>query len=227
MLLNKQEKRKKDAIALEKERNALYAQIRKIQPIKLDKPIFDGYVKSLVLNSDSKNRSDYLKIKECLAFLGQVKVYSKDKNFLDVNKVEKKPGIKSIKDPRFRLFASAEKQEEEYKLLKSFEKYLRYVSDIYSCNCNVSQFAINGRVVPHYEFNYKELLEEKIDERFLTHYYPIDGEIESRLKQIDNKFNRENYWNILYGKNRDDYSWSDVKADAHKFYFNLENEEIL
>lgn len=226
MLLHKKELRKKEAIKLNKELDDLRSQIQKIQPVKLDKPIFDGYIKSLTLIPEAEKRKDYQKIKECLDFIGQHTVYCKNKTFLTKNKNKLKPGLKTIPDPRFQSYLSDKYQFEQTEKIKSFYKYLQYIPDIYRCNCHDLGQTYKYKFTPHFEFDYTHLLQETITEKYFTHYYPVDSVIESRIKHIYNKFDRNNYWSLLYNnktnKDYNPYSYQDLKAEHyndHKLYF--------
>lgn len=225
MLLNKQQKRLKEAKSLLLEHNKLLDQIHKIQPIKLDKPIHNGFVKYFEFNLDARKRADFAKLKAAFDFCGQTKVFCKTRDFLNKNKQELKPGVKSVRDPRFATFYSFKNLEDQELIIDKFKKYLRYSADIYSCGCHVDKFY---KFAPHYEFNYKELLVEKVDDWWLTHYYPVDGELESRVKKIRDKMSEKHYWELLYGnysKNDwSDYAFEDLKADNHKYCFDLKHE---
>ena len=78
MQLNKYEQEKKYTLALMRERNEIFKQQRRISAIKLDVPIQHGFVRSLILRNEIKNRPDCDKIKEVINFLGCKKVYHKN-----------------------------------------------------------------------------------------------------------------------------------------------------
>ncbi len=221
MNLNKKEQKFKAALALEREKNALWKQIMAIKPIKLDKPIFHGYVKSLEIRPDIKAGSQYPKIKAALELCGVHSVYCKDKTFIIHKKktqIVLKPGIGKVVDPRFRIFSSDTQREEYASKIDESAKYLKFVGDYYQCNCGENTVIKDFR--PHYEFGGRIYLEEKIKEHYLTHYTPIDSDLESRLKEAENKFYNKGYDHLVWGNYRYDYddAWSDVKADAHGYF---------
>lgn len=205
MKLHKKESKYKHALALQREYNKLLRQRWQIEPIKLPQPIHNGYVKYLVLNDEVKRRKDYQQIKECFEMFRQTKVYSKDKKFLDKKKKIRKPGLSKIYDPRFIYYPNETKRSLDIEKISRYSKYLRYVPDIFSADEDVDL----KHFTPYYTFANKHWLEEKIDDHWLTHYTPVDGELESRLKEIEKEMKDNHYWELISS-----YNWD--KRDGYK-----------
>lgn len=203
MELHKKEKEKKHALALIRERDILYKQKYSIVPIKLDKPIHHGYVRSLELRDDVKQRTDYPKILEVIKFLGQKKAYHANKDFIKRTKkanVEQHAYLKSITDPRFKFYYTEAKRTADIEQIRSFEKYLWYHSSFYNCSCehrknNLNHSTDNIKYFrPHYYFKFPWMLKEVTKPHYLTHYTPVYGELESRLHEIETELNNKNYY---------------------------------
>jgi hypothetical protein len=86
MELHKKEKEKKHALALIRERTKLWNELRQIKPIKLDKPIQHGYVRTVELRNEIKYHNDYLNIKKAFELCGYRSAYHSDKNFIKKTK---------------------------------------------------------------------------------------------------------------------------------------------
>lgn len=201
MELHKKEKEKKHALALIRERDVLYKQKYNIAPIKLDKPIHHGYVRSLELRDDVKNRDDYQKILEIIKFIGQKKVYHKNKDFVThhnkKNSAEQHAYLKSIVDPRFKFYNTEQKRTADIEKIKSIERYLWYHNALYQCSCEdhkiLNKCSLNS-FRPHYYFKFPWMLQEITKPHYLTHYTPVQGELESRLHEIETELNNNNYY---------------------------------
>ena len=197
MFLNKKEQEKKRAIKLLREQTLLYKQKNNIVPIKLDNPIHHGYVRSLELRDDVKQRNDYSKILETINFLGQNKAYHKTKDFIvrvGKTNVEKHAFLRTIADPRFKFYYTEAKRTVDIEKIKSIEKYLYYHYNLYNCSC-CSNNQINEKSFrPHYYFKFPWMLTEVTKPYYLTHYTPICGELESRLQEIKNELFKNHYY---------------------------------
>lgn len=199
MLLHKKEKRYKKLLALDNRRKELWQQQRQRKPIKLDKPIFNGYVGELVLREETLRRPDGPRIKELVEWLGQDKAFCRDKTFIrhnGRNAVKIEPALRGIADPRFAYFPTESRRHEVVEKIHKFQKYLeRHCGNCWACKDHLFRS-------PHYVFKYLWMLEIKITPHYLTHYYPIDGDIESELAKIHDIL----YVNsgLLYGRDNDD-----------------------
>ena len=210
MNVNKKELKYKELLSLQTELNTLYKLKHSIKPIKLDKPIQHGYVRYLKLNETKPN--DWSNIKwinkhksvalKAFELCGQVKMYHKDKSFI-VRKgkfsYEKHPYMKIIRDPRFQHWHSDEKRIKLENEIKECKNFLKHIIDEYSCNCNSDQRQLS--FIPHYEFNQEWKLEEITEIHWLTHFTPVDPNIEERIAEINNKMYREHGFEKLQKKN--------------------------
>lgn len=201
MDLHKKEKEKKRALALMREADILRRQKYNVAPIKLEQPIHHGYVRSLELRDDIKQRSDYPKILEVINFLGQNKAYHPNKDFITHIKktsFEKHAHLKAVTDPRFKFYYTESKRTADIEKIKSIEKYLWYHSSVYNCSCESEKKLFQEIGVksfrPHYYFKFPWMLKEVTKPHYLTHYTPVYGELESRLAEID----KELYYNHYY-----------------------------
>lgn len=205
MELHKKEKEMKHALALMREKNKLLKQKYSILPIKLETPIHHGYVRSVELRDDIKSRPDYTKILEVVRFLGQYKQYHPNKDFISRNrkdKVEQHAYLKSITDPRFRFYYTEAKRTEDIEKIKSMEKYLWYHATIYNCACDDRKHEVKfQQFKPHYSFKFPWMLKEITKPHYLTHYTPVEGELESRLKELHTELYNNNYYQ-KYADNR-------------------------
>jgi len=64
------------------------------------------------------------------------------------------------------------------------------------------------------------MLEEKTEVNWLTHYTPVDCEIESKLSELEKKMYAQNGWELLFGR-RFELGWDDtygpLKSAAHAY----------
>lgn len=226
MILHKKEKKYKEVLSLQKEESNLWSQIHKIKPIQLDKPIKHGYVRYLKLRSEIFNRGDYSIIKEVIDFLGIRNVYYKDKSFKPKDNVELHSFVKTVTDPIFDCYYSEAHRQKDLDNIKKYKKYLSYCS-IYACDCEDRKpysKAFATKLVPHYIFRFPWMLEEVTKEHFLTHYTPVNGELESKMKEINNRFNRDYLYPVLYGRRYHRDRWHErreinslIKKQSFKF----------
>ena len=200
MHLNKYETQFKHALALVREREELSKKKWGIVPIKLDKPIQHGFVRSLELRDDVKYRKDYVKIKEVIDFIGQRKAYHHSEDFMiktRKSKHEKHAHLKSVLDPRFKFYFSDEKRQADLDKIATMLKYLDIHRTLFECNCESEKNCLPQHFRVHYTFSYPWMLQEVTKPHFLTHYTPVDNEIESRLKEIDQEMYSNNYYKLL------------------------------
>lgn len=225
MELHKKEKEHKYVLALIRERDELWNQKHNIAPIKLDNPIQHGYVRTLELRDDVKYRIDYPEILKVINFLGQYKKYHRDKDFINRNKknsVEQHAHLKTLIDPRFRFYYTEAKRAEDIEKIKSMEKYLWYHNSVYDCSCNdlrenlkVNQFK------PHYYFKFPWMLKEITKPHYLTHYSPVEGNLESRLAKISAELYNNSYYEKFIDNRKiydkiDKENWLSVKYNNNK-----------
>lgn len=225
MELHKKEKEMKHALTLMRERSKLIKQKNHILPIKLDKPIHHGYVRSLELRDDVKHRNDYPKILEVINFLGQHKKYHSNKDFITrkgKNICEEHAHLKSVRDPRFCFYYTEAKRTAEIEKIKLMEKYLWYHTSIYNCSCDdrKEEFKFQ-QFQPHYYFKFPWMLKEVTNPYYLTHYTPVQGELESRLHEIETELYNNNYYTrFVYNRNSsvklDKLNWLAIKYDDIK-----------
>ena len=223
MYVNKYEAKRKYALALVRERDELCKQRWNIAAVKLDKPIQHGYVRNLELRDDVKYRRDYNKIKEVVNFLGQIKAYHANEDFLiktRKNTIEKHAMLKGFSDPRFKFYYSEDKRQSDIDTIKSYSKYLRLHQTLFECNCSNESKCLPQHFIIHYVFAYPWMLKEVTKPHFLTHYTPLDSEIESRLQEINQEMYSHNYYKLLdhrriYDK-LDNEQWNQFKYGKNK-----------
>lgn len=222
MNLNKHDRKHKEYLSLQKEINKLHILKWKTPSIKLDKPIKHGYVRSLFILPEYYKYEYYSLMKSAFEFVGQIKVYSKTENFLCKNgkhSWEKHAYMRNVTDPRFSPWIRQSKMNELVSNIEKYSKFLNYVGNIIGCNCNCEVNSTHSNFRPHYEFKNKWCLGEKTEINYLTHYTPILPEIESRMKEIYNKMDREHGWEKIGGRSKDDYGrdYGPLKAEVHAY----------
>lgn len=233
MLLKKQEKEYKHALSLQREFNKLYRQKRDIEPIKLQTPIHHGYVRSLELNDDAKHRSDYPLILKAFTTLGQHKVYHHNKEFIvrtgKHNRVrtEKHAYMKTMVDPHYAFYYSEESRQKALDKIEEIKKALERHCSIFACECSEHRPTKYNQFRSHYSFKYMWMLKETTKPHYLTHYTPVDGELESRIAQINREMENNNYWQLLTKRRYVNSSTLNYKYDSEKdvIYYALSDLE--
>jgi len=223
MLIKKQELNNKRYRKLISEYNKLLDKRWSIASVKLDQPIPHGYVRYLQIRPENRLRGDYKEIKKAFDLVGFKCVYSKTKDFKRINrKKEVIPELHAylqyVLDPRYRLFARQSKRELYEQAIKDCDNHLKLVESAIACNCCMSKK--EKHFTPHYEFRQPWLLEEKTEQRWLTHYRPIDSDIESRLSEIKSILYNEHAWEKLGGRFRDKSMYEDyvyLKGKIHGY----------
>ena len=217
---NKYENKEKTARKLFSELNSLTRKKWNMESIPLKEPIHHGYIKRLVFRDETKRRKDFEQIKSAFEFCGQTEVWSKTIDFKVKSKKIvsiKRPHFKSVCDPRLRWFPSEERRLEAFALLEKHKKHLSFHVSFGFCDCH--EYSNTDRFVTHYGFRNKWMLEEQISPNWLTHYKPVDGELESKIKEIEMKLDhadlRRNYG--CY-KSFNECSLESIKADSHGIY---------
>lgn len=214
MLLHKKELKRKKLLSLVRRSNELWDQRRKISPIRLDKPIFNGYVCELVLREEVLRRNDGARIQELIKWLGQDKAFCRDKSFVrhvGRKKTTIQPCLRSAPDPRFASYSTEKRRLEAAQNIEKFQKYLEH-HGVFGCFCENFQFKM-----PHYVFRFPWMLEHKISEHYLTHYFPVDGDIEGELHRIRDVLHV--YDGILYGNRCKEDRDERIRARHDKLLF--------
>lgn len=207
MLLNKHEKEFKHALKIVRELNVLWKQKNSIDPIKLDKPIQHGYVRSFELTDEAKYRGDYENLLKAFRLLKQNKAYHHSLDFKvrrgkSKSKHEKHAVLLSIKDPRYTYYIRESDREKDIKKIEEVKKWMVYHSSMYTCECKeYHEIQYKKSFIPHYTFRYKWLIKEVTKPHFLTHYTPLDGELESRIAKLNKEMYDHNYYTLLYNTN--------------------------
>lgn len=229
---NKYEREYKHVISLLNEKNKLFDLKYQIKSIKLDKPIRHGFVRFL------RVRNEYLDKKgivDAFNFCGHKKVYSKNKNFIVKHKkhtYEKHPYMHGIKDPRFCLFWSPEQQSTAIANIEQHKKYLISHNSGMECDCwkNRDEFLCKNKFTIHYAFRLPWALEEITQDHYLTHYKPIDSELESKLKRIENEISHNQYYRWVsrrfVGDKLDKERQLSIKYSDDKIYHSDDDEFI-
>lgn len=220
MNLNKHEKKYKEFLTLRKELDKLYEQKWAIKSEKLDKPIARGYVRYLQIRAENRLRGDYQQIKEAFELVSFKSAYCRNKNFIIKHKnhtQELHAELKYVHDPRFKYYISEKKQLLEFEQIYNCGGHLKHVNSVIECNCNFPKDP--KHFAPHYEFAKPWLLEEKTEIYWLTHYKPIDTDIESKIGKITQKMYSENIWVKLYGKQHYDKgcNFGFLKDETHGY----------
>lgn len=232
MKLNKHEIKYKEALATQRELNALYNERWQIAPIKLDTPIHHGYIRSIELTSDAKRRDDYLKLKAALELCGVKTVFSIDNSFIVLStkkqKIELHAGIKTISDPRRFRYISDAYLERKMNEIFAVKKYLYECNNFFSCDCGKNKLMKD--FIPHFVFKYTQFTHEVTHANYLTHYTPINIEIESKIKKLNDVMYQNHYYELLYGKwssswdkyDKSVYSEEKYKFDKTKLYHSID-----
>jgi hypothetical protein len=222
MTSNKYEAKYKELLRVERELNKLWKIKWSTEPLKLDKPIPHGYIRFLRMRPDNVTRGDYQAIKDAFEYIGQSKAFSKNKNFLIKHKnhiQEKHAQLRWKADPRFKFFNSESQREREYEHIEKCKIHLKHVTSMIECNCSASHCKPN-QFLPHYEFKKPWLLEEKTEVNLLTHYTPIDGNIESQIAELNKIMYDENGWQLLHGRQWEpgwDDTFGPLKVEIHAY----------
>jgi len=210
MNLTKQEREHKEFLKLQKEYNELLRKKWSIEPIKLDKPIHHGFIRFLRIRPEYYNHVDYETIKKAFDLIGVRSVYSKTSDFRYIDKRKKKvlgekhAHFSYFVDPRFKYYMVESKRAIDIARVTECKNYIKRIDVPFKCNCNF----FNGNrkdFLPHYEFSKPWVVEEKTDKHWLTHYTPIDSDIETRMAEINSIMNRKHGWAKICGRYKDDY----------------------
>lgn len=208
MLLNKHEKKYKHALSLDRERSDVWKQIRAIAPIKLDVPIFNGYIKTIVIDTEKLRKKDEItcrKLHETFHFFGVHTVYSKDKSFKVAIKHKgekltyyvKEPGMRSKTDPRISFYRTEKRRQEDLEFITGHSSFIS-TCNVYNCYCIDRNLIYNREFKPHLSFDGTRFTKVVVNEHYLTHYTPVRGDLEERLAEIDAKLRHMSADKILW-----------------------------
>lgn len=183
--------KEKELIALERRLNQLWEAKRAYKLVKLDKPIPWGWKRKFTLREDVKGRSDIKIIREILDRVNST-VYCRNRKFLQYNyKTDKyepmSHGTKSIPENKWSF-------PESYKRFFDFRVKERK-----------GHFCV--LIDKGYHFKFDWMLVTKTEPHFATHVIIPDGELESELKKINNKMDRDMLWAKL------------AKIHGHSFHY--------
>jgi hypothetical protein len=231
MITNKYEHKHKALLALEREKSVIWKQIRDTESIKLERPIFIGYVKTLELRPEYLKRftdEDIKAEREILQFFGVQTVFCKDKSFTSTSGRGKrkvvtnlKPYIRSRIDPRFSHYWSETKRVKDVEFIAKYTNRIRECNNIFSCNCVDRKIERIGVYTypPHLKYSRPDRLHEVVKEKYLTHYKPALPELEERLAEIDNKMRNTNGYALLYGR----YNYREWNSEYIKVKYGNDN----
>lgn len=188
--------------AKDRERLRLYKAKWNLGWIVLDKPIPNGYEKVLVVRSDllKTKHSKYL---QELCDLITTSVHCADKSFITKDwrtrkKVELHPKPRELREDEF------ERLPEHYKKEFAREKY------------TVTHWGSFSRDIYVYKVKKAWRFVEKVQKHYITKVRICDPLLESRIAEIENWFDTNNYWSKLdhlYGRRRS--AWYKIE-NMHK-----------
>lgn len=208
---------KKKLFKLDKERDKHWDQKIHIPWIDLDEPYQKGYERFFILREDV-DRSNLADFFEGLLKKINTTQYSDNRKFLKRKRkdrkkiwVEEKQSLKEIcmcdwvsnklklTEQEKRYFIRVEKYSAAYKC-----KVVRYIF--------IEPWRYVLKTIPH----------------IITHYKPIDTELESKIKQIDNYFDRNFLNNKLYkmkAGNLNKCDWVDLDKEGKKEFLKIKKEK--
>jgi hypothetical protein len=160
------DKQDKALLALDRERQELWKAERTQAPIKLDKPIRRGWKKYYVLRADIARRDDAVTFHRILEKVNTT-IYCRARDFK-----EKKNKVR-VDMPHELGFIETKKWD----LPPAYKKFFVYKEKLkhgkYGKTWQKGWF-----------FLYPYMFVTKVKPHYLTHYRPVDGEIETRLAEI-------------------------------------------
>lgn len=213
MLLNKKARRQKELLKLDTERRKLEDIRRDYPTIELNPPIQTGWEKTFELRDDCTRRSDADVYRRILGVINR-KVFCRRKDFVD--KWSKKPVI-------LELDIIGEGQWEKLDWPEHYKKYFTFGDWVDRC-CTITKKIYYKR---GYKFNQPFYFVERIDPYLMTHRKVMDGEVEGRIGEINDKFYRDNLWTELAKyENGSTYSWRE-NGDTWKYrYLNPDDVRV-
>lgn len=165
----------KELLRNERELDGLYKRKWETPWIKLDKPIQNGYVRNLVLRDDISRRKDadvFERIRKTL----NKPMYCRNADF----KVRKRKSGQ-YEEIEHHIFPIGEGRWEKLEWPEHFKKYFTYGTKYYTHPGGYTS-SFTG-----YWFNTDWMFDYKIEPHYLTHYQPIDPDLESQIKVLEKK----------------------------------------
>lgn len=200
MLLHKKERKLKEALAMQREHNELHALKRAIKQVELDEPIFKGYKKFFVLREDIALRDDAQLIRDVLRKVNNT-IYAPTVAFKYKSK-NKWMEMPHVLKPIFQTLYGFNKEEH----LKWLDEHKQYLTGgwlpCFESGCKEHQ-------LKHFHAKHPWWFEPKIEKHFLTHYTPVDPELESRLAQLNNELYVRNGYAVIQHAHGHKSSWDD------------------
>lgn len=226
MLLHKKEQRIKKAKRLQQELNELYTLKWGMKSIPLDEPIFKGYKKYYVLRDDIAKRDDAEAIESLLRRVNTT-IYSPTKDFMERTRkkmVSKHHPLRPLYKKE--QFSSEEDEKKESQFFESVSKHIiqcgeRWSSLWYCHICHADGHTFT-RLPIHWHVKCPWIFDTKIEPYYLTHYKPIDCELESRISEISNQMCYHQYWPLLNHANG-----HGCKSDWDDLRNNLSEEFVM
>lgn len=201
MKLDKYTERDKEIIRAVKEMDALRKVSREAPLIPLSKPYQNGWIRYYVLRDDYTRRSDAQVFHTMIGTVG-TEIFSRKIDFLDRKGQERHPGLRVI----------GKREWEVLNWPASHTKYFRYGK---WHEKNIWGYSTAG--VEGYKMERPFFFIEAVRPHFVTHTKTIYPDIESRMKYLQNKFEKHQLWH-RYGKLKGGVRWSYDWATLKKRY---------
>lgn len=181
MLLNKHERKAKDALQADRKSWELYGRKMSLGWTKLDKPLQRGYKQYFVLRDDIKRHPDAKYISDILRLINNT-TYASSQTF-SYHKGNKKIEYNA---PQLRHVT----KEEYEKLSPRHQKYLTRV--------NVGGWALCCQVWGvHYHFKTPWMFETVIEPHIITHVREFDQQLEKEIGEHDKLMSDRQYFRVL------------------------------
>lgn len=169
--------RDKDLLAMEREYDKLWEAKMALPPIKLDKPIWAGYQRHLVLRDDISRSPHGEALQQLLDYYKPTQ-HSKDGTFREYDYK-----FRRWKDMDWTWRPVGVQEFEDKGWSEKHRKYFKYRKEWWN-------FGYYSRYFDGYWFNVHEwYFEWKVSDWYHTHVFPIDPDIESKIKKI-----RDHLW---------------------------------
>lgn len=163
------------------ELHALYEARRGIKAIPLEYPIQQGWKKSFTLREDAANRKDAKRLREILRVINTT-IVSGNRDF---TRKKSKGVVKPI--PHNIGYISVEEwKRREYP--EEWRKYFKFTIHYHR------GWWGSPWTEEVWEFKYPYYFVPIIRKNMLTHYTPLDAEIEQKIAEIEHFMERNNYW---------------------------------
>lgn len=157
---------------------------RRLSPsVKLETPIEHGWRRSFTLREDIKNRGDVVTIELILQLINHT-VYSKSEDFT----YKSAKGVRKAMTHRIKWIGCKRWEEEKYP--EGWKKY--FVQGVFVWKSSYRGGPTFVEKVWH--FRWPWFFVPVVEKHYLTHYTPIDGELEAKMEQIHQWFDQNNAW---------------------------------